>query len=930
MLSKIKRLAALLLALALVCGALPAVAMAAVTPAAVVRAAAMTSIDELYAGDGDGLYYYNGQNMTYDQQSQKGIPGGKTNDWGITQIINGQGEWVPLYFYWVENGKPVSVDPAQPPQYSPIMQFDYSKWLEYTPVDVTVTTANETVRMWTVQLKATATVSGVHSGKLTFADAAGTLHTTSFSMAQNLGGAQGGASGTIGVCGASNIGSLLQNPWPTVWSNLSSWYQDGLQSSMEYHYLYTNDPAGVENNKLTQAGEIKMETLQITSSDPSLVRVVGTVSETQEEDTSQRQSAVGFQVEIIPPSQEVYKEGRLVELTVSFTGADDTAYIYRSSYVFTDRYMGETVTVNNTADFQNAYKRMITGTILLEDGVYNTDLIFGEGNRQVAIHAVNYGQAVIAGAPGSTAPILQYANNSNTWGLIGIVIDGNENPGEKRVGVGTVCEVPGPTGAPIQISALAANITVRDCSVGVQAPGASLALSVGPMQFENCDVAIDANAASLVAQSCNFIDCGTAIKLRPRSEGAYTSAIIRNCRFVNSPDKTDLYDLAMYQPHSELQFTQNYFGTGIWDTASTSVLSVRKPRIYRENGTEADMPVYYAPYIVDNIWMNTLSADLDSVQTVTDAAGTTATLPVDNTKTYGEYAASMLDAALFEELKNGGTDLTIQIPITEKKSDGTPAVTTEWEYSSDELTVDTDMDMRVSSTPSGTDVSGLAEAELGGGNVAQYVNFSHEGALPGKATVRVLKSSVANLDDLKLYHIEKDAAGNSTQVVLNTYSEVTTEVIGGETYYVLTIDHCSEYVVAAGPDPAACAHTGGVADCTTRAVCSNCKALYGDFVHTYDQKVTTDIYLSAAATTSSPALYFHSCSCGAKGSTTFASGSALQPAAPGTGSGTPAPNTSIPATGDTAGMALWLVLAPVCALAAAAALTPALRKKHKA
>ena len=45
--------------------------------------------------------------------------------------------------------------------------------------------------------------------------------------------------------------------------------------------------------------------------------------------------------------------------------------------------------------------------------------------------------------------------------------------------------------------------------------------------------------------------------------------------------------------------------------------------------------------------------------------------------------------------------------------------------------------------------------------------------------------------------------------------------------------------------------------------------------HTYNQKNTASTYLKSAATCTSPAVYYYSCSCGVKGTSTFESGSAL-------------------------------------------------------
>ena len=71
-------------------------------------------------------------------------------------------------------------------------------------------------------------------------------------------------------------------------------------------------------------------------------------------------------------------------------------------------------------------------------------------------------------------------------------------------------------------------------------------------------------------------------------------------------------------------------------------------------------------------------------------------------------------------------------------------------------------------------------------------------------------------------------------------------------------------------------HTGGTATCTQKATCSVCGEEYGELVaHVYDKEVEEEKYLKSAATCMSPAVYYKSCDCGAKGTETFTSGNVL-------------------------------------------------------
>ena len=76
--------------------------------------------------------------------------------------------------------------------------------------------------------------------------------------------------------------------------------------------------------------------------------------------------------------------------------------------------------------------------------------------------------------------------------------------------------------------------------------------------------------------------------------------------------------------------------------------------------------------------------------------------------------------------------------------------------------------------------------------IAQAVNFSHDGALPGTATVMIRKTGGVNADELKLYYIN-ETTGTVEQAEIVSVSETT---LDGVDYYVVTVAHCSEYLIA--------------------------------------------------------------------------------------------------------------------------------------
>lgn len=92
---------------------------------------------------------------------------------------------------------------------------------------------------------------------------------------------------------------------------------------------------------------------------------------------------------------------------------------------------------------------------------------------------------------------------------------------------------------------------------------------------------------------------------------------------------------------------------------------------------------------------------------------------------------------------------------------------------------------------------------------------------------------------------------------------------GTNHYHACTFEGCTEKL-----DSAPC--SGGKATCQAKAVCSVCGAEYGQLgAHVYNKEVATDAYLATPASHSAAATYYKSCECGAKGTETFSSGSAI-------------------------------------------------------
>ncbi len=80
--------------------------------------------------------------------------------------------------------------------------------------------------------------------------------------------------------------------------------------------------------------------------------------------------------------------------------------------------------------------------------------------------------------------------------------------------------------------------------------------------------------------------------------------------------------------------------------------------------------------------------------------------------------------------------------------------------------------------------------------------------------------------------------------------------------HTATCSLCSDEVTGS------CVDTDGVKDC----ICNTCG---GNINHVYDRQAATDAYKASDATCTAKATYYYSCQCGAKGTETFESGSAL-------------------------------------------------------
>ncbi len=124
--------------------------------------------------------------------------------------------------------------------------------------------------------------------------------------------------------------------------------------------------------------------------------------------------------------------------------------------------------------------------------------------------------------------------------------------------------------------------------------------------------------------------------------------------------------------------------------------------------------------------------------------------------------------------------------------------------------------------------------------------------------------------------IEKtDAHNYNQQVATDAYKATDATCTAKATYYYSC--SCGTKGTTTFEYGELAAHTPGAeATCTAPQTCTVCGAeLAPQLAHTYDKQIATDAYKATDATCTAKATYYYSCSCGAKGTTTFEYGEKL-------------------------------------------------------
>lgn len=391
--------------------------------------------------------------------------------------------------------------------------------------------------------------------------------------------------------------------------------------------------------------------------------------------------------------------------------------------------------------------------VLLAPGEYATDLDIR--GKNVILRSADAGDpAVFTGAPGAEGGyILTVSPASAEMALENILVDGGGTRGGITPGGYT-----GGTSYPLNIR----NCTVQNCTTGV-AGG-----TVNGGVISGCDVGAVGGPLRNVTLTGNKV----AVVASPQWNNDFALSI-RFCSFVENGLDVDIRTPVLGPASFVLQLPQNY-----WDGNSALNYAVHDST----GVSELDKPVtaYTSPYYVDAA-RTALSVDTATAQ----ASNGTLLLPLE--KSVSGEGSLLVNAAGFAAIQQAG--LAASFPIVD--ADQRPIAT--WEFG--EVTdASINTDLNVSDTLSDEAqqaVDALPASEQA--KVVQEVNLSHNGALPGRATLSIKASQLpaGGVDELYLYWVKPDGTIVPAEVVDVRYDAATG-------CYIITVDHCSEYIITSG------------------------------------------------------------------------------------------------------------------------------------
>lgn len=540
-------------------------------------------------------------------------------------------------------------------------------------------------------------------------------------------------------------------------------------------------------------GSELVEKVEFESSDPSILKVTKELTKATIKDEKNNSDAA-FGAQITPTG----KTGSCdVTATITFKTPDVTgAKTVTIGYTFKVLSNADVETKTATPDtLQSVLDSLPTSdlpTIIeLEGGVYAMDLVIEQKN--VILRSKDpKNPAVFTGTPGAgtSDPLAErdmsqdsYIVRINPYNaslvLENIIIDGKG----VRSGATHTCDMHSMTRVPYPYTLK--NCVIRNCVIGVEGIHEN-SIYLRGSTVQNCQMGVE------WATCFNTLFTGNVI-------GRYYNGTARFCDFDgNGSDVAGFWSAG--EEVIEKSMPQNFWGmadgkvkTGpsvamiSYETYVVKVGDVIKANV---NGSQ-NVTVYSSPYYLDQTHSK-LNVDLAK----TELQGKTAVLPLQQPES-GENDSLVLTAEAFATLQKEG--LAVSAPI--KNSEGKDFAS--WAFASiTDSTIETNLNIsdQLSDKAQNT-VDKLPESDQA--KILQEVNLSHNGTLPGRATIRIKATDVpgGDVSNLFLYWVKEDGTIVPAEVVDVQYDAKTNE-------YIITVDHCSEYVITSGelvdvsgPDP---------------------------------------------------------------------------------------------------------------------------------
>ncbi|OUQ41475.1 hypothetical protein B5E65_11890 [Gemmiger sp. An120] len=531
-------------------------------------------------------------------------------------------------------------------------------------------------------------------------------------------------------------------------------------------------------------GSELVEKVEFESSDPTILKITKNLNKADLKDEKNNSDAA-FGVQITPMG----KTGSCnITATITFK-TPDVAGTKTATIGYTFKVVSNAAVETKSATPETLQSILdslptsdIPTVIELAGGEYAMDLVIEQKN--VILRSKDpKNPAIFTGTPGAgTSDSLAKANmkqesfivriNPYNASLVleNIVIDGKG----VRSGATHTCDMHSMIRVPAPYTLK--NCTIRNCVIGVEGIHEN-SIYLRGCTVQNCQVGAE------------WVSCFNTLFTDNIIARLYYG-VTRFCDFSGND-----YDVAgQYSAYGDViiqqSMTQNFWGMvdGEVKTGPSVAMIAMGDYVIRTGDTikanldgEQDVTVYSSPYYLDQAHSK-LNVDL----TTTEVQDGTAVLPLQQPES-GETDSLLLTAEAFAALQKDGLAVSAPIQNNEGKKFAS------WAFP--EITnagIETNLNLSDELSDKGqSTVDKLPQEDQD--KIRQEVNLSHNGELPGRATIRIKATDVpdGDVNNLFLYWVKPDGTIVPAEVVEVKYDAQTNE-------YIITVDHCSEYVITSG------------------------------------------------------------------------------------------------------------------------------------